>query len=410
MDKRENELDKLEKLAESFSTMGDFTQIMRDSYSRLESQYEDVNSRLARVNELLRQSLSERNRLAHYLHNILESLDTGVIVTDQAGRINVFNSAARKYTGIEPADALGQSFHEIIDIGKARSEEAAGLAAGESISGEILLCPTEEQRIPAAFSITRLREAGSNGQSGLVLILYDLTEIRKLQDNLKRISTLAALGEMAATVAHEIRNPLAGISGFTALLLRDIEPGSEVRRLVEKIDEGVKSLNSIVGSLLDYTRNVYPEMIETDPVKIVENAICDIRTEPESQNQVFEVQVGSRRLKAVLDPQLFRLVVLNLLKNAVQACPSGGKIRVCLNRLESGAFQISVEDEGPGISDEARGKMFEPFFTTKANGTGLGLATVKKLTELHGGRVMAENRPGGGAVFTIEIPDSVQGD
>ena len=143
MDGRENELEKLEKLAESFLTMGDFTQIMRDSYSRLESQYEDVNTRLARVNELLRQSLSERNRLAHYLPNILESLDTGVIVTDQAGRINVFNSAARKYTGIEPADALGRNLHDIIDIGKARSDEASRLAAGESISGEILLRPTD---------------------------------------------------------------------------------------------------------------------------------------------------------------------------------------------------------------------------------------------------------------------------
>ncbi|OGC89452.1 MAG: hypothetical protein A2W25_16515 [candidate division Zixibacteria bacterium RBG_16_53_22] len=410
MDGRENELEKLEKLAESFLTMGDFTQIMRDSYSRLESQYEDVNTRLARVNELLRQSLSERNRLAHYLHNILESLDTGVIVTDQAGRINVFNSAARKYTGIEPADALGRNLHDIIDIGKARSDEASRLAAGESISGEILLRPTDGTSIAAAFSITRLREAGSAAQSGSVLILYDLTEIKRLQDNLKRVSTLAALGEMAATVAHEIRNPLAGISGFTALLLRDVEPGNEVRRLVEKINEGVKSLNSIVGSLLDYTRNVYPEMVETDPIKIVENAICDIKTEPESQNQVFEVKVGSRRLKAVLDPQLFRLVVLNLLKNAIQACPAGGKIKICLNRTKAGALQISVEDEGPGISDLAREKIFEPFFTTKANGTGLGLATVKKLTELHGGRVTAENRPGGGAVFTIEIPDSVRGD
>jgi PAS domain S-box-containing protein len=410
MDGRENELEKLEKLAESFSTIGDFTQIMRDSYSRMESRYEDVNTRLGRVNELLRQSLSERNRLAHYLNNILESLDSGVIVTDQAGRINVFNSAAEKYTGMKSEKALGRPYQEIIDMGAAKVEEATRLAAGESISGEIAFQLPDKRIMPAAFSVTRLREAGSDAQPGLVLILYELTEIKKLEENLKRVSTLAALGEMAATVAHEIRNPLAGISGFTALLLRDLEPGSDTRRLVEKISSGVKSLNAIVGSLLDYTRNIAPQLVESDAVKIVENAVADIKAEPESYNHAFEVHTGSHHLKALLDPQLFRLVVFNLLKNAAQACPAGGKVRVSLHRADTGALMVSVEDDGPGISTEAMDKMFVPFFTTKTNGTGLGLATVKKLTELHGGRVCAQNGPDGGAVFTIEIPNSAEGE
>jgi PAS domain S-box-containing protein len=410
MDGRENELEKLEKLAESFSTIGDFTQIMRESYSRLESRYEDVNTRLARVNELLRQSLSERNRLAHYLNNILESLDSGVIVTDSTGRINVFNSAAERYTGIGSGGALGLPYQEIVNIGPVIIEEASRLAAGQSISGKVTLFPSQDRKIESAYSITRLRNADPDSPTGLVLILYDLTEVKKLEENLKRVSTLAALGEMAATVAHEIRNPLAGISGFTALLLRDLESGSDARRLVEKISSGVKSLNTIVESLLNYTRNVCPELVESDPVKIIENAIADIETEPESHNQEFEIKAGSRRLKAFLDPQLFRLVMFNLLKNAAQACPSGGKVKVAMSRSESGSLLISVEDEGPGISTEAMDKMFVPFFTTKINGTGLGLATVRKLTELHRGRVSAQNRPGRGAVFTIEIPDAVEGE
>jgi PAS domain S-box-containing protein len=410
MDGRDNELEKLEKLAESFSTMGDFTQVMRDSYSRLESRYEDVNTRLARVNELLRQSLSERNRLAHYLHDILESLNTGVIVTDQTGQINVFNSAAESYTGISSSKALGLMYHEIIDIGEPGIKEASRLAAGESISGEISLFPRERQHIKAAYSIMRLRESGSDELSGLVLILYDLTEVKKLEENLKRISTLAALGEMAATVAHEIRNPLSGISGFAKLLLRDLEPGSETRRLVEKINEGVESLGQIVTSLLDYTRTVTPEMAESDPLKIIEHAISDIKTEPDSANQTFEIRAGSRRLKAVLDPHLIRLVIFNLLKNAVQACPSGGKIKISLSRSETGILRISVEDKGPGITPEAMEKLFVPFFTTKSAGTGLGLATVKKLTEIHNGRVSAQNSPDGGAIFTVEIPSTIEGD
>jgi PAS domain S-box-containing protein len=402
MEKRENELEKLEKLAELFSTMGDFTQVMRDSYSRLESRYEDVNSRLARVNELLRKSLGERNTLANYLSNILESLDSGVIVTDCSGVIDVFNAAAERYTGVKAQDAVGRVYYDVIDVGREIVAEAAGLAGGASISGELTIHAVDRSSIPAAFSVTRLRQSGAEERTGLVIILYDLSEVKGLEDNLKRVTTLAALGEMAATVAHEIRNPLAGISGFAALLLRDLDEGSESRRLAEKISSGVKSLNSIVESLLDYTKDICPEKSEVDPLRVVEEAISEL--DSNSENRVIEVSAGSRNLKAVLDPHLFRMVVFNLLTNAIQACPAGGRVKVSMKNGPRGELQLTVEDEGPGIELEALDKLFVPFYTTKANGTGLGLATVKKLTELHGGRVSAANAPGGGAVFTVEIP------
>jgi signal transduction histidine kinase len=215
---------------------------------------------------------------------------------------------------------------------------------------------------------------------------------------------------MAATVAHEIRNPLSGISGFTALLLRDLDKGSDSRRLVEKISQGVKSLNAIVASLLNYTRSVTPEISEVDAVRVVEEAISDIKTGSETGSNSIQLISSSKNFKAMLDPHLFRLVVFNLIKNAVQASPDGGHVRLTLKNTNAGELLLQVEDDGPGIPENAFEKLFVPFFTTKTNGTGLGLATVKKLTELHGGRVMACNRPEGGALFEVQIPNKTAGE
>ncbi len=259
------------------------------------------------------------------------------------------------------------------------------LAEGGSCSGEIMLRTQGTEDRPAAYTITRLRQTGAEDQGGLVVILYDLTENKKLEENLKQVSTLAALGEMAATVAHEIRNPLAGISGFTALLLRDLDKGSESRRLVEKISEGVASLNAIVSSLLKYTRSIKPQICEVDAVQAVEDAISEIKTGSDVDGQSIELVSGARSLTASLDPHLFRMIIFNLVKNAIQASPEKGQVRLTLKNDESGMLQLVVEDCGPGIPESIRERIFTPFFTTRADGIGLGLAMVKKLTELHGG-------------------------
>jgi PAS domain S-box-containing protein len=410
MEERDNELAKLERLAESFTNMGNFTQIMRDSYSKLESKYEDVNSRLERVNELLRRSLAERNRLANYLSNILESLNSGVIVTDRIGIINIFNSAAEKYTGVAAERALGKNCSEV--IGSMLIGDASDFFSPhkENITGEIIFHSEKGDSPPIAYSISKLQKRHTEDQAGMVVILYDLTDVRALEDSLKRVSTLAALGEMAATVAHEIRNPLAGIAGFTALLLRDLDSGSESRRLAEKIKGGVANLNAIVENLLDYTRSVTIERAEVDPRTVVEEAIRDLHMGGESIAHSIQIESSARSLKAKLDPQLYGMIVSNLVKNAIQSTPNGGDVHIKLTNSISGDLVLSVEDEGPGIASQAFDKIFTPFFTTKANGTGLGLATVKKLTELHGGRVSAMNRPEGGAVFRVEIPDFSQGE
>lgn len=404
VEERANELEKLESLAESFGELGDFTHLMRESYTRLESKFEDLNSRLARVNVRLRQSLAERNRLANYLNSILESLNSAVIVTDQDGIINVFNFMAEEYTGISASAALGSDYFRV--LGNAATKQAEQILSGQktAVSGEKEIRLSDGAMMPVAYSITTLRRFGDESMAGMVEILHDLSETRKLERNLKRVSTLAALGEMAATVAHEIRNPIAGISGFTSLLLRDMKPGDDSRKLVEKIAGGVTSLEAIVGNLLDFTRDVSPDIREVDLHALVQEAISEYKTSNSLDRHSIAVECGSRKMLAELDPVLFRQVVYNLVRNAVQAQPDGGRVRVKISRGGGPVLILTVEDWGQGISDGNLDRLFTPFFTTKTSGTGLGLATVKKLVELHGGKVMATNREGGGAAFTVEVP------
>ncbi len=403
MGKKENELEKLEKLAESLTDMGAITQIVRNSYTRLESKIDDENSRLARVNDLLRESLVERNRLANYLNNILESIDSGVIVTDKGGRINIFNTAAEKFTGIPAESALGENYGRI--LGKSASPEADLIINGEisSASGEKTLRPEEGVGIPTAYSISKLRKFGDDSMEGMVEIIYNLTETKQLEQKLQHLSTLAALGEMAATVAHEIRNPLAGISGFTSLLREDLEDDEKNRDTVMKISRGVDALNSIVGNLLDFTKSVSPNRMEVDPISVIEETISEFQADDNSKNHTFELEYGSRSLRAELDPDLFRQIVYNLTKNAVQTKPEGGHIKIRLKKSPAAGLMLDVEDDGPGIRDDIIHRIFTPFFTTKTNGIGLGLATVKKFVELHGGRVTAENKPEGGALFSVDF-------
>jgi PAS domain S-box-containing protein len=405
MGKRESELDKLEKLALSFGSIGDITRMMEDSYSRLESRFEDINSRLARVNELLRQSLVERNRLAGYMNSILESLDAGVIVTDKDGIINIVNSAAERITGIRAEDALGKNYGPI--LGNRAAEESLDVLAGrrQSATGEREFRLEDGSRMSVGYSACKLKQADDTKLGGMVEILHDLSEIKNLENNLKRISTLAALGEMAATVAHEIRNPIAGISGFTSLLLRDIPPDDKNRMPVEKIKGGVQALEAIVEKLLDYTRTVKPEIRKVEPLKLVQEAMAQIEDNVHQEKCSILVESESKALNANVDPHLFKQIVINLVRNALQAQPSGGRVVLWLSREARRGLVLKVEDSGPGIPDDAMEKLFTPFFTTRTSGTGLGLATVKKLVELHGGRVAATNRPDGGAVFTVEIPD-----
>jgi len=241
-----------------------------------------------------------------------------------------------------------------------------------------------------------------------VEVFNDLTEVKRLEAELQRVHTLAALGEMAATMAHEIRNPLGGIAGFAALLERDLDVQDPRRRLVHKITEGVGRLNRIVSSLLTYTRPLRLNIHPVDFVSLVEEATAFLEIDLGRTRDDIAINRHYPDTSPIcsIDPEQFQQVILNLLQNATQAMPDGGEVDIEIRAAaEPGAGQttLCIRDQGIGMTEEVQDKLFTPFFTTKEDGTGLGLVTSKKIVEAHGGHIRVESQPGSGTSFFIFI-------
>ncbi len=233
----------------------------------------------------------------------------------------------------------------------------------------------------------------------------ELQEKNRQLEELRRKDRLAALGEMAATVAHEIRNPLGGIQGFAALLERDIPKEDPRRRLVEKILVGTKSLDRVVGELLEYTRPIDLNMEMIDARTLVDSAAGYLSGVPAGVIIRNEVQQG---LALRGDAHKLRQVLLNVLQNAVQSIEGAGGVEVTA-QFSRGRIVIAIKDTGCGIPAEHLQKVFMPFFTTREKGTGLGLAVAAKIVESHGGAMDVSSAPGAGATFSIALPIAEQG-
>jgi len=282
------------------------------------------------------------------------------------------------------------------------------LETGESLTNrEKELKRSDGRSIPLGFSTSLVRdEAGRI--LGAVEVFNDMTEVKRLEAEVQRAHTLAALGEMAATVAHEIRNPLGGIATFANLLGRGLETDDPRRRLVNKITEGVGRLNRIVTSLLTYTRPLRLNAHRVNFADLVEEATAffEIDLERTHADISIERRYPDGALTCRIDPEQFQQVILNLLQNAIQAMPEGGTLTVQVYQAaeDTSCGILCVRDTGIGMNSEVLEKLFTPFFTTKEDGTGLGLVTCKKIVEAHGGQIRVESRPEEGTRFFITVP------
>ena len=396
----------LEDFTDSYILFQETTRRYREAYEELAAKFESLTLKLEETNVHLQQSLEEKDRVSNYLNNILASLSGGVLVVDLDGEITFFNQEAEDITGFEQQKVLGQPYAEIIGLEAGRPLSVLHtLDTGERLaSREKELQRPDGSSIPLGFSTSLVRD-----QAGTILgaleVFNDLTEVKLLEAEVQRVQTLAALGEMAATVAHEIRNPLGGVAGYAGMLERDLAPDDPNRRLVHKITEGVGRLNRIVVSLLNYTR---PLQLNVHPVNLVElveetTAFFAIDIERSREDIRIERNYPDGDLICRIDPEQLQQVILNLLQNAMQAMPAGGTIEIGLHAEENSSV-LTVGDTGVGMDDEVREKLFTPFFTIKEDGTGLGLVTSKKIIDAHHGQIRVDSEPGRGTRFSISLP------
>jgi PAS domain S-box-containing protein len=371
----------------------------------------------------LKKSLTEKERISGYLVNILESLTSGVLAIDLEGKITLFNRAAGDVLEYQSGDVIGKPYLEV--VGR-RVEEKLTLPYilknqpisqknfDSGVKGEKEITTKTGKKIPVGFSMTLLKD-NEGKVIGAVEEFFDLTRSKRMEEEMMRIKALAALGEMTAVVVHEVKNPLGGIRGFADLLDRDIPEGDPRKRLVKKITEGVETLDRIVLSLLEGTKPVKLNSHQVELRKFIDETVTFFEMDATriKSNIRIKKRYTQNDLLCPVDVEQFRQVLLNLLHNAVQAMPDGGEIIVELkdesaltgnDKVEKEIAILRISDTGIGMSLTTKEKLFVPFYTTKERGTGLGLATVKKIVEAHQGDIQIESEAGKGTVVQIRLP------
>jgi signal transduction histidine kinase len=227
-------------------------------------------------------------------------------------------------------------------------------------------------------------------------------ELARAQAQLVQQERLAALGEMSAVVAHEVRNPLAVVFNSLGSLKKLLKPEGDARMLLEIIGEEADRLNRMVGDLLDFARPSTPTWRYEAVDRLLDDAVGAALAD-NTQGITLHRDIDPTLPPVHMDGRLMRQAILNVAMNAVQAMPHGGRLSVSARR-DRGSVRIEITDTGPGIPSEVRHRIFEPFFTTKASGTGLGLAVVKRIIEGHQGEIVLESHEGQGTVFTLRLP------
>ena len=276
------------------------------------------------------------------------------------------------------------------------------LATGEKriigIGREVTARRRDGTTFPVHLSVGEMTIDGEPKFTG---ILHDLTARVALETQLREQAALTRLGEMAAVVAHEVKNPLAGIRGAVQVIGSRLPAGSRDAEVVKEIVARIDALNDLMKDLLLFARPPQPRLAPTDPRPILETVVNLVRQDPGAREIAIQVEGTSDTI--VADPELLKIVIQNLLLNAVHAISGPGSIQVDVRTIGS-MCRMTVADSGPGIPPEVREKLFTPFFTTKARGTGLGLSTAKRFVEAQGGTIAIDCPPTGGTTVSIELP------
>jgi len=332
---------------------------------------------------------------------IMANLPVGLITTGPDGRVASVNEAALRITGFHAGRALNALPDDIFPPGWCGLKDR--LARGETVLEFETDCPFGVgPAVPVSFSAARLHNE-EGGLVGDVFILSDLREVRGLREEVARREKLAALGSLAAGIAHEIRNPLSSIKGYATYFGGKFAPRSEEQEAAHVMIGEVDRLNRVITQLLEFARPEGLRRRSADPSALAGKALGLVAREAEKKGVrlIFE---GGAADALMLDPDRLTQALLNLYLNAVEATSEGGEIRVTVAAAADGKTRIQVADTGRGIPEADLPQIFNPYFTTKATGTGLGLAIVHKIVEGHGGMIEVESRLGRGTVFTVTLP------
>ncbi len=354
-----------------------------------------LSTKLRQARVQLKKASGDLENLQILQENIIQSIGSGLITTGLDGHITLVNSAAIRLLESSPGQLLGRPVEKLfMDVLPAAEQQGHA-----------------EVRYDTANSFRktfRIRVAALNSREnesmGYVYALDDLTEIRRLEREVRMQDRLAAVGRLAAAIAHEIRNPLTSIAGSVTMLSGIPELSTEHRQLLDIVTRESQRLNSIITDFLAYSRGKQYRFDKTDLVPLLDDMLTLMRNRmtTEKTGIVIESKFDAESAFVLADADRMKQVFWNFGSNAVRAMPEGGTLRVSLEKHKDD-WQISFADTGTGMTPQQTEKIFEPFQSNFEGGTGLGLAVVYQIVQAHEGKVWARSKPGQGTTFVLRL-------
>ena len=372
-----------------------------------------LSGALADQLRLADQSIREKDQgishLQAFHENIVRSISSGVFTTDDEGRITSFNPAAQEATGYGLEQVQGRPWREVFAWHSHQQDEDVS----DNMRFEVECKRSDGNRLVLGMTLAPLHERGE--KTGLVGVFKDLTQIRDLEEEMRRKEWLASLGEMSAGMAHEIRNPLGALAGAMQMLRKDLQADDTNQRLMDIAVREATRLDAIITEFLQYARPPALNLAEYDLNKVLAETLDLVQHEAQSRmNITIAAAPCAGFLPAQVDQDQMKQVFWNLAVNAFDAMPKGGRLtivtgcrKIDVAGRKAEVVEVSFQDTGEGIPRKNLDKIFLPFFTTKKRGSGLGLAAVHRIVDLHGGWIKVESREGQGTRFGVCLPRTV---
>lgn len=337
---------------------------------------------------------------------IVESIRSGLITTDLEGNIYTFNAAATEITGYRLDEMQGKSINSLFsDIRESIDISLAAAGEGEQLPRfECDLLTPEGFAVRIGYSVSLLFSE-THEATGLIITFQDLTEIRSMEESVRRKDRLAAVGRVAAGLAHEIRNPLGAMRGAIQVLESKMPEESVQTGLMDIILKESDRLNSIITNFLGYARPMAATFSETDVGEAINDTITLLKHSPDvKEHHILTVNIDNDPVTISADITQLKQIFWNLARNALQAMPGGGELIVRVETVPNNRIRIIFEDTGIGMTPEQVEQLFEPFANSTTGGTGLGLSIVYQIVKDHNGAINVRSRKGEGTVITVDLP------
>lgn len=390
-------------LERGFALFNDVASNLQRVFSKLDERAAAVEGRLSQANRSLVHKVEELETVTQELNGLMEAIPCGVVAMDHAGLLFRVNPAAERILGRPAQELVGRS---AVSLG---GDGLLAMADPQADCGR-----THDRVVTCLDGAVRHLEStvAALVPQGRLEVIVDRTEVAHLRSQVHRLDHLAALGEMAANVAHEVRNPMNGVEGFAGLLEKGLAaqtlPKDAALRYVSRIRQGIGEVNGIITNLLVWAR---PETLQTHPLspaELGEELIEDARHLAETAGKELSFVLRSEPELPHLegDRLKIKLALSNVLRNALEVAAS--RVTLLIGHSD-GEIAFRVEDDGPGIDPQVASKLFVPFVTTKSSGTGLGLAIARKFATLHGGEIKAREGELCGACFEMRLPLAATG-